>query len=138
MLFVAPDEYRVYYTAGTGADYARTSADLVTWSQPAVVARGGAAGTHPSAAESPFVVQPQPGGDFFLFRTQRYGADAQTTVYRSPNPFDFGVDNDQYLIGALPIAAPEIVRDVDGRWFIAALRSDLQGIQMAELYWRSE
>jgi len=136
MLFVAPNEYRIYDTAGEGADYVRTSLDLVTWSPPAIVARGGAAGVAPSAAENPFVVQPRAGGDYFLFRTQRYGVDAQTTVYRSPNPFDFGVDNDQYLIGALPIAAPEIVRDSDGRWFIATLSPDLRGVQMAELHWR--
>jgi hypothetical protein len=138
MLFVAPNEYRVYYTAGVGADYVRVSTDLATWSPPAIVARGGYAGADASAAQSPFVVQPREGGDYFLFRTQRYGADAQTTVYRSPNPFDFGVDNDQFLIGVLPLAAPEIIRDVDGRWFIAALRPDLQGIQMASLDWRSD
>ncbi|HVR21587.1 MAG TPA: hypothetical protein VMS65_17855, partial [Polyangiaceae bacterium] len=103
MLFVAPNEYRVYYTAGEGADFVRTSPDLATWSPPAVVARGGSAGIAPGAAESPFVIQPVEGGDFFLFRTQRYGVDAQTSVYRSPNPFDFGVDNDQYFIGTLPV-----------------------------------
>ena len=76
-------------------------------------------------------------GRLLPFRTQRYGVDAQTSVYRSPNPFDFGVDNDQYLIGTLPIAAPEIIR-YDGQWFIAALRPDLQGIQMASLYWKHD
>jgi hypothetical protein len=137
MLFVAPNEYRVYYTAGEGADLVRTSSDLATWSPAAVVARGGSAGVAPGAAESPFVIQPVAGGDFFLFRTQRYGADAQTSVYRSPNPFDFGVDNDQFLIGTLPLAAPEIIH-YDGQWFIAALRPDLQGIQMASLYWKHD
>jgi hypothetical protein len=138
MLFVAgQNDYRVYYTAGEGADYARVSTDLMNWSAPGIVARGGQAGLGSTAAECPFVVQPVAGGDYFLFRTQRYGADAQTSVYRSPNPFDFGIDHDQYLIGTLPIAAPEIVH-YGGQWFIAALRPDLQGIDLALLKWQHE
>jgi len=137
MLFVAGSEYRVYYTAGEGVDFVRMSSDLSAWSEPVVVARGGSAGIYCCAAECPFVIQPEPGGDFFLFRTQRYGADAQTSVYRSKDPFDFGVDSDEFLVERLPIAAPEII-EYEGQWFIAALRADLQGIQIARLRWEAQ
>ncbi|HEX6765238.1 MAG TPA: hypothetical protein VF103_07160 [Polyangiaceae bacterium] len=137
MLFVAESEYRVYYTAGEGVDYVRTSSDLASWSAPTVVARGGSAGIYCCAAECPFVIRPVAGGDFFLFRTQRYGEDAQTSIYRSKEPFDFGIDSDEFLIGTLPLAAPEII-ELDGQWFIAALRADLQGIQIARLAWERE
>jgi hypothetical protein len=134
MLFVAPSEYRLYYTAGDGNDFVRTSTDLTSWSEHTLVARGGSAGIYCCAAECPFVVQPELGGEFFLFRTQRYGADAQTSVYRSTDPFDFGIETDAYLIETLPLAAPEIL-EFDGQWYIGALRPDLQGIQLARLSW---
>jgi hypothetical protein len=137
MLFVAASEYRVYYTAGEGVDFVRTSSDLATWSEATVVARGGSAGIYCCAAECPFVIQPEPGGDFFLFRTQRYGVDAQTSVYRSKDPFDFGVDSDEFLVETLPLAAPEILQ-YQGEWFIASLRADLQGIELARLAWERE
>lgn len=137
MLFVAPSEYRLYYTTGEGVDYVRTSPDLATFGERTLVARGGSAGNYCCAAECPFVVQPVADGDYFLFRTQHYGAEAQTSVYRSKDPFDFGIDSDEYLIGTLPLAAPEIIQ-YEGEWFIAALRADLQGIQIARLNWERE
>jgi len=132
MVFVAPHEFRIYYTSNAGGDYVRTSSDLVTFSASRVVALGGEAGVNCCSAECPFVVQPLAGGDFFLFRTQAYGQNAQTRVYRSADPFDFGVNDDRFLIGTLPIAAPEILL-LDGQYYVAHLRPDLQGIQIAKL-----
>jgi hypothetical protein len=137
MLFVAgPTDYRLYYTSSAGVDFARTSHDLTTFEPARTVARGGSAGMGCCVAECPFVVRPDPGpgGDYFLFRTQRYGGDAQTSVYRSTDPFDFGLDDDDHLVQRLPIAAPEII-EYQGQWFVAALRGDLQGIQIARLQW---
>jgi hypothetical protein len=132
MVFVAPNEFRIYYTSDAGEDYARTSPDLVSFSASRVVALGGEAGVTCCSAECPFVVQPASGGDYFLFRTQAYGQDAQTRVYRSADPFDFGINDDRFLIETLPIAAPEILL-VDGQYYVAHLRPDLQGIQVAKL-----
>jgi hypothetical protein len=74
-------------------------------------------------------------GEFFLFRTQRYGKDAQTSVYHSRDPFDFGIDNDaEHLVTTLPVAAPEIFQH-EGKWFIAALLPSLKGIHVAPLEW---
>ncbi len=68
-----------YYTAHSsaatrdaGADYCRTSKDLLSWSEPYTVAKGGRAGSGAFSAECPFVVELHPGA-FYLFRTQRYG-----------------------------------------------------------------
>ena len=70
--------YHAYYTAypdKQGADYVRTSKDLNTWSPSKKVAFGGAAGTGPFSAECPFVYYHKESGYYYLFRTQRYGAE---------------------------------------------------------------
>ncbi len=129
--------WHCYYTAhpqNHGSDYCRTSRDLRTWSDSRIVARGGQATDGPYSAECPFVVEPVQ-GHFYLFRTQRYGARAQTSIYHSRDPLDFGVDNDEgHFLCTLPVAAPEILRH-RGRWYIASLLPSLKGIQIARLEW---
>jgi hypothetical protein len=129
--------WHCYYTAhpqNQGADYCRTSANLQDWSPARVVAKGGQAGAGPYSAECPFVVELEP-GNFYLFRTQHYGANAQTTVYFSHDPLDFGLDHDQdHLVCTLPVAAPEIIHQAK-QWFLAALLPDLKGIQVTRLTW---
>jgi len=71
-------------------------------------------------------------GYYYLFRTQRYNAKSQTTVYRSKDPANFGVNDDRYLIGTLPVAAPEIVEH-QGQSYIASLLPSLRGMRIAEL-----
>jgi hypothetical protein len=137
MVLPIADTFYAYYTAnpgGLGADYVRTSKDFVTWSDSTKVAFAGQAGTGGSSAECPFVVYRPEASAYFLFRTQRYTPPAQTSVYRSPDPLDFGVDDDKYLVETLPVAAPEIV-EKDGQTYIAALLPSLQGIQIAKLRW---
>lgn len=124
-----------YYTAHPdekGADYVRESGDLRTWSPSRRVAFGGQAGTGPYSAECPFVVQR--GGWFYLFRTQHYHGNPRTSVYRSRDPLDFGIEDDRCLIGTLPVAAPEIIHH-DGQDYIASLLPDLRGIRIARLEW---
>jgi hypothetical protein len=149
------DKWHCYYTASTtrkiienkkattkkvGVVYARTSPDLKTWDKPQIVASEGQAGDGPYSAECPHVVEVTP-GHYYLFRTQHYGKEAQTRVYHSTDPMDFGHGVLNYadalhFVTVLPIAAPEIVRQ-GGQWFIAALRADLKGIQIAKLDWRT-
>lgn len=129
------DLFYLYYTAypnRMGADYVRTSRDLRHWSAAKKVAAGGAAGTNPYSAECPFVFYHKASGFYYLFRTQRYGADSQTSIYRSKDPRDFGVDNDQYLVGTIPYAAPEIIES-GGQTYLAVLQNNLKGIQIAKL-----
>jgi hypothetical protein len=73
-------------------------------------------------------------GWYYLFRTQRYGRDARTSVYRSKDPLNFGIDDDRFFLCELPIAAPEIVRHEE-QDYIAALLPNLKGIQIARLDW---
>lgn len=131
------------YTTGHKRDaqpqsavFCRTSADLRTWSEPVMVGAGGEAALqtdwYGGDCECPFVVARD--GVFCLFRTQRYGQQALNTQYVSPDPLDFGVGDDRYRVGTLPIAAPEIIEH-DGQTFIAALLPSLKGIQIAELAW---
>ncbi len=137
MVLPVGDTFHCYYTAypgRKGAVYCRTSPDLRHWSASKRVAFGGSAGTGPCSAECPHVVRHQPSGAYYLFRTQKYGRSAQTSVYRSEDPLDFGIEDDRCLVCRLPVAAPEIIRH-DGRWFIAALLPSLQGIRIARLKW---
>jgi hypothetical protein len=130
--------WHCYYTAypgRKGALFCRTSRDLRNWSKSKVVAFGGQAGTNPYSAECPHVVHHA--GYYYLFRTQRYGREAQTSVYRSKDPMDFGVEDDKYFVGTLPVAAPEILLHKD-RYYIASLFPSLKGIRIARLKWAPE
>lgn len=145
------DRWYGYYTAHPdkeGAVYLRTSDDLYNWSDSQIVAYGGEAAGKGNGqfwlAECPHVVQPGQDGSYYLFRTQSYGrvVDGElekaqkTCVYASPDPTDFGIDDDRYFVDSLEVAAPEIFRH-EGQWYIASLRADLQGIQLARLEWAS-
>jgi len=138
MVLPAGDTFYCYYTAfpgREGAVYCRTSNDLEQWSEPVKVAFGGQAGTKYYSAECPHLVSRH--GWYYLMRTQRYGQNAQTSVYRSKDPLDFGVDDDRHFIGRLPVAAPEIVHH-EGQDYIAALLPSLTGIQIARLKWEAD
>ncbi len=133
--------YRIYYSAlPDGHDdgvYTRWSTDLEQWGGSTLAAVGGEAGQGPTTSECPFVVYHPASGYYYLFRTQQYAPGAQkTSVYRSQDPTSFGVDDDRYLVGTLPVAAPEIVL-IDGQYYIAALTGDpsvgLHGVRIAKL-----
>ena len=127
--------YYAYYTAykgKNGFDFVRTSKDLKTWSPSTIVAGGGSAGDGPWSAECPFVYFHKPSGYYYLFRTQFYGEKAKTSVYRSKDLMNFGVNDDNYLVTTLPVAAPEII-DHEGQLYIAVLLPNLKGIQIAKL-----
>lgn len=137
MVLPVGNAYLGYYTAargGKGAVFCRSSRDLRRWGGPKVVAAGGQSGDGPSSAECPHVVQLREREVFILFRTQRYGPQMQTSVYCSKDPFDFGVNDDRYFVGHLPVAAVEIIR-YEGRDYIASLMPRLNGIQIARLTW---
>jgi len=131
------DLWYCYYTAHTGklgADFCRTSKDLKTWSEAKMVAAGGQSGEGNFSAECPFVIERDP-GEFYLFRTQHYGQNQQTSVYFSRDPMDFGVNHDEgHFVCTLPVAAPEIFEH-EGEYYIAALLPSLKGIHVAQLAW---
>jgi len=134
--------YHCYYTGHCenatprAAVFCRTSTDKLAWSEPVMVSAGGSAALqtdwYGGDCECPFVVARD--GEYCLFRNQRYGADSLNTQYVSPDPLDFGVDDDRCLVGTLPVAAPEIIQH-NGRQYIASLIPSLKGIHIAELDW---
>lgn len=139
--------YYCYYTAGTGfrdegdhlktgAVYCRTSTDKKHWSHSVIVSKGGRTGNGWGAHECPFVVKIE--NYFFLFRTQKYGRENISTVYRSTDPLNFGIGSDEdYFVTELPVAAPELIF-TDNQWYIAALSPDLKGIRIACLKWQKD
>lgn len=146
--------YYCYYTGHTDEDgmvefneqsvkqkykaaiFCRSSADLKYWSEPVMVSAGGSPQDmdrwYGGDAECPFVVKKD--GYFYLFRNIRYGETNLNYQYASKNPLDFGVGQDDFTVGTLPVAAPEIIRHGD-RYYIASLKPELDGIRIAELDW---
>lgn len=108
----------------------RTSQNLKQWSDYTIVSRGGRAGNGPVSAESPFVVFKNE--YFYLFRAT--STDGRTYVYRSKDPYNFGVDNDDKLITILPVKAPELIEH-NGEWYISDL-ADFKGIKLAKMKWQ--
>ncbi len=123
-------------TEPNSAIFCRSSADLHHWSEPVMVSGGGSPADmdnwYGGDAECPFVVNMD--GLFYLFRNQRYGENNLNTQYCSSNLMDFGVEDDHFLIGTLPVAAPEIIYS-SGEYYIAALLPSLKGIRIAKLKW---
>lgn len=125
-------------TTVTGDDWLRgmvilrESKDLKRWSDYSIVSAGGQAANGAVSAESPFVVKLD--GYYYLFRSSSMTFNAY--VYRSKNPYGFGVNTDEKLIAILPIKAPEIIRHND-EWYISDL-ADFTGIRMYRLRWEKE
>lgn len=115
----------------------RTSKEPVSmasdaWSDYTIVAAGGRAGNGPVSAESPFVVLLD--GYYYLFRSS--SIDFHTYVYRSEDPYNFGVNDDSRLIARYPLKAPEIVEH-DGQWYISDL-GDFSRLLMHRLRWEKD
>lgn len=142
MVIKQGNTYYCYYTSSVGAPvndgaaFARTSINMRDWSESVMVSHS------PTYKESnakysdecPQVVYLPEHGLYYLFVTQLYGKDNQTTVYASPNPLYFGIDDDSRKVCTLPIAAPEIIHE-DGQYYLAALNTTLDGIRMIKLKW---
>ncbi len=119
------------------AIFCRTSADRLHWSAPVMVSAGGSPENqdrwYGGDAECPFVIKKD--GYYYLFRNIRYGTTSLNYQYASENPLDFGVGHDNYMVGSLQVAAPEIIRH-QGKYYIAFLNPELDGIRIAELDWK--
>ncbi len=139
MLLRIADTYYLYYVVAVDdqtAIHCRTSTDLRSWSDSTKVSSGGEPGSGGGAAAGPFVYS-IPGDDaYYLFRTHTSlgSSEYQTSVYRSTDPLDFGVDSDEKLVTRLPT---EVVRifEHDGEYFVLSLMSGMQGYKMARLQW---
>lgn len=136
MLFVHENVYYLYYTGvvgNVGGIYCRTSTDLVTWGSSKIVSRRGAGGSGPSDAECVFVTQADDSNGFYLFR---WHSDGNTSVFRSDDLLDFGIDNDDKKIASLPVEVARIIRTKQGM-YISSLKEDYTGIQLAKFEWQA-
>ena len=142
MLMVAGDTYYLYYAAAPenrGAIYCRTSTDLRNWSSPTIVSSGGSAGDDFESAESPFVLYLEQADAYYLFRSHRT-ADREkfvTSVYRSEDPLNFGVESDELRVATMDIEGIWIVQQ-DDDYYIASLMPDFSGTRVARLTWVRE
>lgn len=132
--------WHLYYSGGeTGflapnKDYVRTSQDLVHWSASREVCWGGSVGDDSTSAECPHVVYRS--GYYYLFRTDDYPT-GRTFVFRSEDPYDFGLDNDKCLMGQIDVAAAEMV--VDGaKEYISSNKDVYGGVRLHHLNWVEE
>jgi len=135
MVLKIGDLWHCYYSAmpeDRGAMFVRQAKTIEGWRDaPAKkVVSGGSPGRMWYQAECPHVVEH--GGYYYLFRTSNYHGSPKTTVYRSLDPTDFGLDDDSKIVATLPIAAPEIIRR-QGDFWVAALNPELDGIRVTRL-----
>ncbi len=135
MVLKIGDLWHCYFSAmpdDRGAMFVRRAKTFQDWrNAPAIkIVCGGSPGRRWYQAECPHVVEHD--GYFYLFRTSNYRGKPKTTVYRSLDPTDFGLDDDSKIVATLPIAAPEIIRHQGGFW-VAALNPELDGIRISKL-----
>jgi hypothetical protein len=115
--------------------YVRTSTDLLAWSGWQLVHLDPAFGPGPWDTECPHVVYR--GGYYYLLRTEDYPR-AITHVFRSADPFDFGIGDasDQYVCD-IAVAAPEVI--VHGAHEYMTSNHDLTGgTRICRLRWEED
>ena len=115
--------------------YARTSTDLVEWSDAQLVHRdrNPAFGGTLWDTECPHVVERD--GLYYLFRTENYVL-ARTHVFWSSDPMDFGrTDASDRYLGTIPVGAPEVIVDRDGTEHITSNHDVDSGTMIAPLDW---
>jgi len=143
MVLKSGNTYYCYYTSHSnileqndGASYCRTSLDMTDWSESVMVSHTPPfPGNSPKYSdECPHVIHLEQNGYYYLFVTQIYGRNSQTTVYASPSPVYFGLDDDTRVVQKLPVAAPEIIL-YENKYYIASTMPTLDGIWMARLKW---
>jgi hypothetical protein len=129
------DKWVMYYTAtskpegGNHVVYAVTSKDLLHWSDKKLVYTDPGVGTWGGNTESPQVIRR--GKYYYLFIGPGAGY-TQTKVYRSTDPFNWVYDAN---VPVLKTHAAEIVRDLDGQWYISHCGWDQGGVYLAPLIW---
>lgn len=141
--------YYCYYSAHNQVDdksgrpqsgiFCRTTKNLKDWSEPVVVNRGGTPRKQTPGwggdSECPFVIKLD--DTYVLFRNQIYGKNNLNTQYCSSDPLNFGDDTDEMMVGQMPIAAPEIIKQ-GNQYYIVSLKPGLDGMKMAKLTFQKE
>ncbi|MGA2070130.1 MAG: family 43 glycosylhydrolase [Sedimentisphaerales bacterium] len=135
------DEWIMYYTVtstpkgGNHIVACLKSKDLIHWGQRRVVFTDPSVGTFGGPTESPQVIRR--GEYYYLFigpRDEKGCVDSyrNTTVFRSKDPFKWTIED---RVGQLTAHAVEVVRDVDGQWYVSHCGWGQGGVYLAKLYW---
>jgi arabinan endo-1,5-alpha-L-arabinosidase len=135
--FVMPygDQWLLYYTATTKPEGGNhvvacvSSPDLVTWSDKKVVYTDPSTGTYGGPTESPFVVRR--GKNFYLFIGPRLDYNG-TDVFVSTDPFHWKIAD---KVAHIPSHAAEVIRDLDGNWYVSRCGWGQGGVYLAPLTW---
>jgi hypothetical protein len=140
MVLRVGERWVMYYTAtepATGGHHVvayRTSDDLKTWGPRSIAFVDPMKGTGAGPTESPFVVKR--GDCYYLFLSMRHnyipGYYADTEVFRSRNPLHWDIND---IVGRFDGHASEVIRDVDGRWYVSHCGWYQGGVYLAPLTW---
>jgi beta-fructofuranosidase len=129
----------MYYTAttepeeGNHAVVYMTSKDLIHWGNRSIAFVDPSKGKWGGPCESPQIIRR--GDKYYLFLGPRNGNKIEyvgTDVYVSDNPFKWKIEN---KVAHLKAHAPEIIRDLDGKWYISHCGWIQRGVYIAPLTW---
>jgi arabinan endo-1,5-alpha-L-arabinosidase len=129
------DEWLLYYTAtskpkeGNHVVACVRSKDLTTWTDKKVVYTDPDKGTFGGPTESPFVVRR--GKSYYLFVGPRPDYNG-TDVFVSDDPLKWTIEN---KVGHIDSHAAEVVRDLDGKWYVSRAGWGQGGLYLAPLTW---
>ena len=128
------DRWVMYYTATSepkGGNFVvayRTSTDLIHWSDRAIAYQDFWWGTWGGITESPVVVARPEGYYLFIGTRPTY---VSTAVFFSQDPMNF----EGSPITHLPVNAPELVRDLDGKEYLTSCGWFQGGVYLTPLSW---
>lgn len=135
MILQHGDEWLMYYTANEKPEGGhhlvamRRSRDLIHWGEREVVFTDPAVGTFGGPCESPFVVRR--GKYYYLFIGPREGY-VGTDIFQSTTPFQWSIED---KVGHVYSHAAEVIRDLDGKWYVSAAGWGQGGVYLSELKW---
>ncbi len=133
------DVWHMYYAGFHSGDvlrtafFVRTSEDLIHWGDWKIVHEDPKYGEGRWDTECPFVIYKE--SYYYLFRTKNYYT-GETCVFRSENPFDFGIgDASEKFVCELYCAAPEIITDTEGAEYLSSSHNPQAGNYLCRLKW---
>jgi arabinan endo-1,5-alpha-L-arabinosidase len=133
MVLREQDTWLLYYAATatpTGGHFQvayRESADLIHWGPKQVAYTDELSGTDGGPCESPFVVRR--GRYYYLFLGPRGSYDG-TDIFRSIAPYQWQASD---WVGHIESHAAEVIRDVDGKWYVSRCGWGRGGVYLAEI-----
>jgi len=134
------DEWVMYYTAtsepksGNHIVACRKSKDLIHWGERTVVFTDPTTGTYGGPTDSPQVIRR--GEYYYLFIGPRADDGTEeyrgTGVFKSKYPFKWELKD---KAGHISAHAAEVIRDVDGQWYVSHCGWGQGGVYLAKLNW---